>query len=614
MRRIFPYCSKIRSLAILVLTLGLSTSLYAKEIHVAKTGNDQNAGTKEKPLLTINRAAQLAQPGDEITVHAGIYREWLKPIRSGESESKRIVYQAAKGEKVSIKGSEVVKHWQKFNGNIWTVEVPNTWFGGYNPYALTVEDIWMGAGHKHTRGDVYFNGEAFLEQLDFEWGIVGISNTWHSKVDSTKGITTLYANFGEKDPNAGLTEINVRKQVICPDEWNLKYITIRGFTVEHAANTYGLFDQGGAVSTKMGKSWIIENCLVRYARTVGIDIGWFSYPDKSVWDIFDAKILDAGKPAGLHVEDINAYGHHIIRNNIIQKCGEVGIYGTFAPKCIIENNLVEDINYKNEFIGHETTGIKTHNANDALFKGNLIRNIRNGQGIWLDWGNQGARVTGNVIMNAGRRNEYEVMVGPLLIDNNIFINCQVNKITGTNGQIFVNNLFVDTEFYLEGGTPRKPNVFVPHSTKVAKRVDANISNNQWFNNLFIAEGLYIPKDTTFLFDNTADYNVYWQGAHKSRYDQHSVESPFQTGFKVISDAQQVQISFTVDDALWKVMGPIITPELIGKNPVSNQGIETTVDKDFFGKGRTKAANLAGPFSTLKKGENRLIIWQRSKVQ
>ena len=68
------------------------------------------------PFKTINYAAQLAQPGDVITVHAGTYREWINPARGGESDAKRIVYQAAPGEEVFIKGSEVITGWKKEKG------------------------------------------------------------------------------------------------------------------------------------------------------------------------------------------------------------------------------------------------------------------------------------------------------------------------------------------------------------------------------------------------------------------------------------------------------------------------------------------------------------------
>src|SRR6516165_1829378 len=84
--------------------LGPSAGLRANEFHVAVTGDDSNRGTKSAPLRTIQRAADLAQPGDVITVHAGVYRERINPPRGGASERKRIVYHAAPSERVEIKG------------------------------------------------------------------------------------------------------------------------------------------------------------------------------------------------------------------------------------------------------------------------------------------------------------------------------------------------------------------------------------------------------------------------------------------------------------------------------------------------------------------------------
>ena len=45
----------------------------AADIHVATTGNDDNAGTEAAPLLTIHKAMELVRPGDRILVHEGTY-------------------------------------------------------------------------------------------------------------------------------------------------------------------------------------------------------------------------------------------------------------------------------------------------------------------------------------------------------------------------------------------------------------------------------------------------------------------------------------------------------------------------------------------------------------
>lgn len=102
-----------KALVLSVVVIGLAVSAFASEIHVALQGRDSNPGTPAAPLRTIQRAADLALPGDVITVHAGVYRERIVPPRGGNSDAERIVYQAAPGEKVEIAGSEIVKGWVK---------------------------------------------------------------------------------------------------------------------------------------------------------------------------------------------------------------------------------------------------------------------------------------------------------------------------------------------------------------------------------------------------------------------------------------------------------------------------------------------------------------------
>ena len=99
--------------------------IRATELHVAVTGNDAGSGSQAVPYRTIQHAADLAQPGDIVTVHEGVYRERVNPPRGGESDAKRITYQAAPGENVTITGSEAVKGWMKAENDTWKVILPN---------------------------------------------------------------------------------------------------------------------------------------------------------------------------------------------------------------------------------------------------------------------------------------------------------------------------------------------------------------------------------------------------------------------------------------------------------------------------------------------------------
>ncbi len=49
------------------------SSISARDIHVATTGNDANDGSEASPLLTIHKAMEQVQAGDRILVHEGTY-------------------------------------------------------------------------------------------------------------------------------------------------------------------------------------------------------------------------------------------------------------------------------------------------------------------------------------------------------------------------------------------------------------------------------------------------------------------------------------------------------------------------------------------------------------
>ena len=135
----------------LIFIIGVICS--AKEYHVSKIGNDSNNGSATNPFKTISAAALIAQPGNIITVHQGVYRERINPPRGGTSDDYRIVYQAAPGEEVAIKGSEIIEGWQKVQNDTWMVVIDNNFFGDFNPYADLIKGDWFNPkGREHHTG------------------------------------------------------------------------------------------------------------------------------------------------------------------------------------------------------------------------------------------------------------------------------------------------------------------------------------------------------------------------------------------------------------------------------------------------------------------------------
>ena len=61
----------------------------SKKLYVAKTGSDFAKGSEDEPLLTINKAASLALPGDTVIVHEGVYREEINDTCVFRAEDRR---------------------------------------------------------------------------------------------------------------------------------------------------------------------------------------------------------------------------------------------------------------------------------------------------------------------------------------------------------------------------------------------------------------------------------------------------------------------------------------------------------------------------------------------
>ena len=130
-----------------------------KIFHVSKNGSDMNDGTEKTPFLSIQKAADSAGAGDRIIVYEGVYREWVKPRNGGLNEEFRIVYEAAEGEHVVIKGSERIMGWVQVSDNVWKVSVKNEFFGDFNPYTKRIAGDWIinPMDYEVTTGEIYLN-------------------------------------------------------------------------------------------------------------------------------------------------------------------------------------------------------------------------------------------------------------------------------------------------------------------------------------------------------------------------------------------------------------------------------------------------------------------------
>ena len=460
-------------------------TVLATEYHVSVSGQDGNPGTKSKPFKTISAAAAIAQPGDIITIHEGIYRERVNPARGGTSPERRIVYRASKGEKVMIKGSEEVKGWEKVKDDTWIVKIPNAFFGHFNPYADVISGDWFNSNNRtHHTGSVYLNGHWLDEAARKEEVLEPVAGTplWFATVDDSE--TTLWAQFKNVSPNNNLVEINVRQSVFYPEKEGINYITVSGFIMEQAATPWAPpnAEQIGLIGPHWSKGWIIENNEIGYSICSGISLGKYgNESDKKAATV--EGFIGTINRALEHGWSKETTGGHMVRNNHIHHCEQAGIVGSMgAVFSTITGNEIDNIHVKRLFSGMEMAGIKIHGAIDMLISHNYIHHCW--RGLWLDWMAQGTRITSNLFHDNSITQDIfvEVNHGPFLVDNNILLS-PASLRDLSQGGAYVHNLFAGKFI------PETDDRVVPfhreHSTEVAGYSVIKGGDDRYYNNIFM---------------------------------------------------------------------------------------------------------------------------------
>ena len=594
--------------------LTIPAATLAAEFHVAVTGNDAQRGTITAPLRTIQRAADLAQPGDVITVHAGVYRERISPPRGGESDKKRIVYQAASGEKVEIKGSEVVKNWAKVGSDTWKATLPNSLFGKFNPYSDVIHGEWYTSRRTNHTGAVYLNGDWLWEAQKLEDVLKPAADNmlWFAQVDDTN--TTIWAQFKAVNPNEQLVEINVRQTVFYPERPGRNYITVRRFTLRHAATPWAGVEseQIGLVGTHWSKGWIIENNVISHSTCVGITLGKYGDARDSKKEATNAgyiRSIDYARENGWSKENI---GSHVVRNNHISNCEKAGIHSSLgAVFCTISGNTIHDICVRGLIEGDDRAGIKILGAIDVTISGNHIHHTC--RAIWFDWMAQGARISCNLFHDNSQDLFFEVNHGPILVDNNICLSRAQRLLSNSQGVAFVHNLMV-TGMSVSDQADNQTPLHKPHSTEFLKSAGHPSGDHRYYNNL-IEGGDFSEYDTTRLPVSMSG-NVFLKGAKPSKQEAGPLLKPdFDPALNLIEKPDGLYLEITADKA-WAtdrtrqlvttaLLGKAVMPDQVFENP---DGTPLRIDTDYFGKKRNERNPFPGPFEIPEGGKQTLKVW------
>ncbi len=579
------------------------TSISPRHFHVSVHGSDQHPGTCEAPFRTIQAAAEKAGPSDTITVHAGVYREWVNPPRGGESDESRILFQAAAGEDVWIKGSEQIQQWEQVGEEIWTAHLPESFFGTYNPYRTEVGGNWFRALPDEERiyhtGAVYLNGHWLKEAVSKDALSETTEGAWFGETDSEW--TVLTVRFPGVNPNEELVEINVRETVFYPEHPGCDFIHVKGFHMEHAACNWAppTAEQVGLIGTHWSKGWIIEDNLIRYAMCSGITLG--KYGDD--WD------NRAGSAEG-YVGTIRrahekgwrrgSIGHHVVQDNEVAHCEQAGIVGSMGCAfSTIQGNHIHHINIRGMFAGEEMAGLKFHGPIDSLIAHNRIHDCAGFGGMWLDWMTQGTRVHGNLFYhNQGQDLFVEVNHGPFIVDHNLFLS-PASLLESSGGGAYVHNLFAG-RILLRREPDRDTPCHPPHSTEILKLSKVVGDDERFINNLFAAgSGLqvYAAWEPEQLISRG---NIYLGGARPSPVDE---QAEVQECSNVCIEVQGEELILKIPEAVFAEGNRIpATSALLGTAAVSGaayldvQDQEIDFSRDLLGRAYDPDHTAPGPFA------------------
>jgi len=393
---------------------------------------------------------------------------------------------------------------------------------------------------------------------------------WFAQVDGSN--TTIWAQFKGVNPNGQNVEMNVRRTIFYPQTPGMNFITVRGFSMQHAATPWAppTAEQIGLIGTHWSKGWIIESNVISYSICSGIALGKFG----DQWDNTSAdtaegyvKTIDRALQNNWNRDTI---GHHVIRNNVISHCEQAGIVGSLgAAFSTVEGNEISDIHIRRLFTGAEMAAIKFHAAIDSVIRKNHIH--RACLGLWLDWMAQGTRVSANAFYENGRDLFVEVNHGPFVVDNNLFLS-SASLLDMSEGGAYVHNLFNGTissapEFNRQ--TPYHP----AHSTTVAGLTNVRGGDCRFYNNIFVGPGERSAKENTEFglapyskreFPLRTGGNVYYAGARPYAGETNCVCSPTNLNVKLLQASGKVTLQIDSNPALEQAKTGLITTELLGK--------------------------------------------------
>jgi hypothetical protein len=450
-------------------------------VDIAK-GRDDQDGSLERPYKTIVHAAEVAGPGDTVTLMPGTYRESVQLTRSGREDAP-ITFRASSQGPVIFDGTDPISGFEPGGdfpgGSLWV----KTGFHSRDVMFGDPKTISILKGRGPTgQAQLEYRGRVDTLWLDGQFLPKGTSReTLHSHsfwVDKEKNQLILALDPRDR-PENHLLEIGARGAFFSGD---VSYIHLRGFRAMRADTAYFV----GAINPGLTSSnWVIENIVESWGNWAGILLhGW----------------------------------GHLVRRNITDDNGDDGIEGTLCQYVTLDGNISRSNDWQLDRIINPnwgSGGSKFTQVNHMAIR-NHEAAFNHGPGIWFDVNNRDITIENSLFHHNRSGIMVEISPGPFFFRNNIcFANEEAGIVVAESSNATIeNNTLVANKYGIDlrnipgrkgpglteaQGTFKTANVSIRHNI-IAQNQAAGIINS--FLEIDLGENK-VQSDSNIFFKNAA---------------------------------------------------------------------------------------------------------------
>ncbi len=316
--------------------------------------SDDNRGTVDLPLKTINKATKVAEAnhtknvGTKIVIYPGTYRETVKLDLRGDQMDAPIIFEAKEKGTVIISGADIWTDWEKQGStNIYTHPWPYKWGMSTNPWErenITLEPI------VRRREMVFVDGKSLNQVLSFN-----ALKDGNFYIAEEKGLIYLSSPANVKIHNM-IIEVSTRDRLF--EAHDTKNVILRELIFQYANSQI----QESAVSFFDSSHIKIEDCHFIWNNWIGLGL----------WNSTNV----------------------LARSNIANYNGGLGITAWKMENLLFEENETSYNNWRGaqgRFYGWAVAGIKNLRIHHGIYrKHKAVDN--HARGFWLDYDNENIHI------------------------------------------------------------------------------------------------------------------------------------------------------------------------------------------------------------------------------